>query len=57
MCSAVALVLPTAPQIYGHKLSQSVPLLYPPYFLPNFLSILNTLFLMMVKNSWIDLTV
>lgn len=57
MCSAVALVLPTAPQIYGHKLSQSVPLLYPPYFLPNFLSILNTLFLMMVKNSWIDLAV
>ena len=24
MCSAVALVLPTAPQIYGHKLNQSV---------------------------------
>ena len=40
MCSAVPLVLPTAPQIYGHKLNQSVPLFLPPptYFLPNFLS-------------------
>ena len=51
MCSAVALVLPTAPQIYGHKLNQSAP---PPLFTQ--LPLLSTthFFLMVVKNSWID---
>ena len=58
MCSAVPLVVPTAPQIYGHKLNQSVPLTHH-HPLPTFAqlpsSFLHKLSSGHVKNSWIDL--